>query len=138
MIEKDLGSTKIHRLRVIHLYKCDLNLLLGLYMQEMDQHCEDNYLLNKGSYGGRPGRRSIDPVIVDVTQVEIAMITRRILVRFNNDATACFNRIMPHILCLCLRSYQAYSRVTWYIKGPGISFCKKVRAELSKSPVFRQ
>ena len=72
----------------------------------MDQHCEDNYLLNKGSYGGRPGRRSIDPVIVDVTQVEIAMITRRILVRFNNDATACFDRIMPHILCLCLRSYQ--------------------------------
>ena len=26
--------------------------------------------------------------------------------RFNNNATACFDRIMPHILCLCLRSYQ--------------------------------
>ena len=106
MIEKDLGSAKIHRLQVIHLYKCDLNLLLGLYMREMDQHCEENHLLNKGSYGGRPGRRSIDPVIVDVVQVEIVMITRRILVRFNNDATACFNRIMPHILCLCLKLYQ--------------------------------
>ena len=75
-------------------------------MREMDQHCEDNYLLNKGSYGGQPGQRSIDPVIVDVTQVEIAMITRRILVRSNNDATACFDKIMPHILYLCLRSYQ--------------------------------
>ena len=106
MIEKDLGSAKFHRLRVIHLYKCDLNLLLGLYMREMYQHCEENHLLNKDSYGGRPGRRFIDPVIVDVTQVEIAMITRRILVRFNNNATACFDRIMPHILCLCLRSYQ--------------------------------
>ena len=52
MIEKDLGSAKIHRLRVIHLYKCDLNLLLGLYMREMDQYCEDNHLLNKGSYKG--------------------------------------------------------------------------------------
>ena len=80
MIEKDLGSSRIHRLRMIHLYECDLNLLLGLYMREMDQHCKDNYLLNKGAYGGRPGRRSIDPVIVDVTQVEIAMITQRILV----------------------------------------------------------
>ena len=29
-----------------------------------------------------------------------------ILVRFNNDATACFDRIIPHILSLCLRSYQ--------------------------------
>ena len=105
IIEKDLGSTKIHRLQVIHLYECDLNLLLGLYMREMNQHCEDNYQLNKESYGGRPGRRSIDPVIVGVTQVEIAMVTRRILVRFNNDATACFNQIMPHILCLCLQSY---------------------------------
>ena len=56
MIEKDLGSAKNHRLRVIHLYKCDLNLLLGLYMREMDQLYKDNHLLNKGSYGGRPGR----------------------------------------------------------------------------------
>ena len=72
----------------------------------MDKHCEDNYLLNNGSYGGRPGRRSIDPVIVDVTQVEIVMITRQILVRFNIDSTACFNRIMPYILYLCLRLYQ--------------------------------
>ena len=47
MIEKDLGSAKIHRLRVIHLYECDLNLLLGLYMREMDQHCEDKFLLTR-------------------------------------------------------------------------------------------
>ena len=81
-------------------------------MQEMDQHCEDNYLLNNGSYGKRPSRRSIDPVIVDVTQVEIAMITRHILVRFNNNATACFDRIMPYILCLCLRLYQMPAEFT--------------------------
>ena len=56
-------------------------------MQKMDQHCKDIHLLNKGSCGGRPGSRSIDPVIVDVTQVEIAMITQQIFVRFNNDAT---------------------------------------------------
>ena len=105
MIEKDIGSAKIHQLRVIYLYKCDLNLLLGLYMREIDQHCEDNHLFNKGSYGGRPVRRSIDSFIADVTQVEIVMITRRILVRFNNNAAACFDRIMPHILCLCLQSY---------------------------------
>ena len=78
----------------------------------MDQHIEDNYLLNKGSYGGRPSRISIDPVIVDVTQVEIAMITRRILVSFNNDATACFDRIIPHTLCLCLQLYQIPAQFT--------------------------
>ena len=86
-------------------------------MREMDQHCKVNHLLNKDSYGRRPGRRSIDPVIVDVTQVEIAMITRRMLVRFNNDATACFDRIMPHILCLCLRSYQITAEFTGLLGG---------------------
>ena len=81
-------------------------------MREIDQHYEDNYLLNKGSYGGQPGRRSINLIIVDVTQVEIVMITQRILVRFNNDITACFDRIMPHILCLCLQSYQMPAKFT--------------------------
>ena len=81
-------------------------------MREMDQHFEDNYLLNKGSYRGRPGQRSIDPVILDITQVEIAMITRRILVRFNNNATAYFDKNMPRILCLCLRSYQIPAEFT--------------------------
>ena len=81
-------------------------------MREIDQHCKDNHLLNEGFYGGRPGRRSINPVIIDLTQVEIAMITRRILVRFNNDATVCFDRIMPPILCLCLRLYQMSAQFT--------------------------
>ena len=92
-------------------------------MREMDQHCEDNHLLNKGSYCGRPGQRSIGPVIVDVTQVGIAMITRQILVCFNNNVTACFDQIIPHILCLCLRSYQMPAEFTglfgdllWYAK----------------------
>ena len=112
----------------------------------MDQHCEDNHLLNKGSYGGRPGRRFTDPVMVDVTQVEIAMITRQILVRFNNDATACFDRIMPHILCLCLRSYQMPAEFTgllgdllWYVKyaiktANGVS--NDTHSHSTESPVF--
>ena len=102
MIEKDIGSALIHRLRVIHLYPCDLNLLLGLFVRELDHHCEDNKLINEGTYGSQTNRRAIDPVIVDVTQTEISMITRKILVRFNNDATACFDCILSHLLCLCL------------------------------------
>ena len=91
VIKNDEGSAKIHRLRVIHLYKCDLNLLLRLFLRELNQHCEDNNLINNGTYGSRANRQAVDPVIVDVTQTEIAQITRTILVRFNNDATACSN-----------------------------------------------
>lgn len=50
MIEKDKGSAKIHRLRVIHLYECDLKLLLALFLCKLDQHCKDNRMINKGTY----------------------------------------------------------------------------------------
>ena len=116
-ISKNLSPT------IIHFYECDLNLLLGLYMQEMDQHCKDNHLLIKASHSRQLDRTSIDQGIIDVIQVEIAMITWQILVRFNNDATAYFDCIMPHLLCLCLRSYQMLAQFTvllgdllWYAK----------------------
>jgi hypothetical protein len=70
MLGKDSGIPRIHRLRIIHFYECDLNLLFGMFFRELDQHCEDNYLMNKGIYGCRPNRRAIDPVFVDVTQTE--------------------------------------------------------------------
>jgi hypothetical protein len=47
MLGKDSGIPRIHRLRVIHLYECNLNLLFLLFFRELDQHCEDNYLINK-------------------------------------------------------------------------------------------
>jgi hypothetical protein len=93
MLGKDTGIPRIHRLRVIHLYECNLNLLFLIFFRELDQHCEDNFLINKGVYGCRPCRRAIDHVFVDVTQTEMAMVTRTTLIKFNNDATACFDRI---------------------------------------------
>jgi hypothetical protein len=112
MLGKDSGNPRIHRLRVIHLYECDLNLLLSIFYRELDQHCEDNYLINKGVYRCRPNRRAIDPVFLDVTQTEIAMVTRTPLVKFNNDATACFDRILVHLLNLCLRSFGMPKKLT--------------------------
>ena len=88
MIEKDPGTPKVHQLRVIHLYECNFNLLLKIYFWQFSWHCEDTNQFNDGCYGGRPNRRAIDPVIVEVTQVELATILRKILIRFNNDATA--------------------------------------------------
>ena len=76
-------------------------------------NCKDNHLVNKGTYSNKANRRSVDPVIVEIIQqVEIFMITRRILVQSNNDETACFHRIMPHILCLYLWSYQIPAKFT--------------------------
>ena len=105
MIEKEVGNPKLFRLRVIHLYECDFNLLLGICFRLLQQHMEDNKLINTGCYGGRPNRRAIDPVLVDITQTEMSMITRRPLVRFNNDATACFDCILVHLATVNTQSF---------------------------------
>ena len=146
MLGKDSGIPRIHRLRVIHLYECDLNLLFSLFFRELDQHCEDNYLINKGVYGCRPTRRAIDPVFVDVTQTEMAMVTRTPLVKFNNDATACFDRILVHLLSLCLRSYGMPKkltkilgellRVARYAIKTGIGISKETYQHSDESPAF--
>jgi hypothetical protein len=146
MLGKDEGVPRIHRLRVIHLYECDLNLLFSLFFRELDQHCEDNQLINKGVYGCRPNRRAMDPVFVDVTQTEISMVTRTNLVKFNNDATACFDRILVHLLNLCLRSYGMPKkltkilgellRVARYAIKTGIGISKETYQHSDESPAF--
>ena len=146
MLGKDSGVPRIHRLRIIHLYECDLNLLLGMFFREFDQHCEDNDLMNKGIYGCRPNRRAMDPVFVDVTQTELSMVLRAILVKFNNDATACFDRILVHILTLCLRSYGMPKKLTIilgkllesakYAIKTGIGISKATYQHSDESPAF--
>ena len=74
------------------------------------------------------------------------MITQRILVQFNDNVTACFDQIMPHILCLCLQLYQILARFTallgdlllytkYTIKiANGVS--KEIYRHSTESPVF--
>jgi hypothetical protein len=146
MLGKDSGIPTIHRLRVIHLYECNLNLLFSLFFRELDQHCEDNYLINKGVYGCRPSRRAIDPVFVDVTQNDLTMVTRTPLVKFNNDATVCFDRILVHLLNLCLRSFVMPKKLTTilgellrvarYAIKTGIGISKETYHHSDESPAF--
>jgi hypothetical protein len=123
-----------------------LYILFSIFFRELDQHCKDNYLINKGVYSCRPNRRAIDPVFVDVTQTEMAMVTRKTLIKFNNDATACFDRILVHLLNLCLQSFGMPRRVTKilgellhvarYAIKTGIGISKETYHHSDESPAF--
>jgi hypothetical protein len=54
MILKEPNNHKIHQLRVIHLYKADYNLILGVKWHTALHHAEDNSLLNPFNYGSWP------------------------------------------------------------------------------------
>jgi hypothetical protein len=68
MLHKEPGNSKIHRLRVIHLYEADYNLILGLKWRELLHAAEDEGLLNDGQYGSHPNPNAHDPVFIEEMQ----------------------------------------------------------------------
>lgn len=105
MILKEEGNTKVHRLRVLHLYEADYNLLLGVKWRKLMHHAVDNNLLHDSQYGGVPGRDSITPVLITEMQYEITRATRKALVTLDFDATSCYDRIIESVASLAARSY---------------------------------
>lgn len=52
MIYKERGNVKIHRLRIIHLYKADLSLFWGEHWRTAIHRAVKNKILHQGQYGG--------------------------------------------------------------------------------------
>jgi hypothetical protein len=95
LIKKEPGNTKIHQLRVIHLYKADYNLILRIFWaQKIVLMVETQQLFNESCYGGRHGLSAVDPVILEELQVSIAYLSRTNPVMFHNDATSCYDHII--------------------------------------------
>ena len=55
MIEKIPGCSRVNKLRVIHLYEADYNIILKLiWARKLVWHAHDNEMLNMGQAGSRP------------------------------------------------------------------------------------
>ena len=111
MLEKDPGNPRIHRLRVIHLYEWDFNLLLCVKWRELLHHVTDNRLINRACYGTTPGHSSLGPVFLQELEYEITRLTRRPLLHFDNDATSCYDRIPCFLANLASRKYGMDKKV---------------------------
>jgi hypothetical protein len=77
MILKEPSNTKIHRLRVIHLFEADYNLIISVKSRQQIKHAEERELLNEGQYGSRSGREAPD---VDGCAIERKMVRHTVFV----------------------------------------------------------
>ena len=111
MLEKDSGNPKIHRLRVIHLYEADYNLILAIQARKLVHQAEDSQLLNNNLYGARPGRTAHDPVGIEEFVGEITRLSRKPLIKNAEDATACYDRIIPSLANLASRCHGMHQQM---------------------------
>jgi hypothetical protein len=95
-LPKDTGTPRINRIRRITLIEADLNLSLSLlFGRRMMDNAESYNLLHPHQYGSRQGRMSISAVLLKRLSYDITRQTRMDAIMFDNDATACYDRIIP-------------------------------------------
>ena len=111
MLLKEPGNPKIHRLRIIHLYEADYNLLLAVKWRATMHSAEDQQLLNQGLYGCRPARSAQDPVFLENLQNEIYRTSMKTGINKDLDATSCYDRIIPSIANICSRRMGTNAKV---------------------------
>jgi hypothetical protein len=112
MIEKEPGNPWIHRLRVIHLYENDYNLLIGSQYRKAVHQAEDAEAINDGNFGGRTARSSLDPIGIELLQYEYSQLLRLRHLKFSNDATACYDRIVVNLASIISRSFGLHRNIT--------------------------
>lgn len=113
MIQKDPGTSKVHRLRVIHIYEADYNFLLQAKWRALLQNAEKKKLLHPGQYGSRSGRDAHIPAFIEEMKNEICYATRKSLINFDNDAASCYDRIIPALASLIGRKLGLHQNVTF-------------------------
>jgi len=137
MILKEPGNVKIHRLRVIHLYEADYNLILATKWRSMIHAAEDAGTINEGLYA-RQNRSAPDPVFIEEMQSEISRASRKSNVKFDNDAKSCYDRIMAAIASIVSRKF-GMSKAVVFVMARTLEEAKyKLKTEMGVSDVFYQ
>ena len=104
LIEKDAGRPNINRLRIVHLFEADYNFVLKLqWGHRLIRRADKLGLLNDGQYGSRPGRTAIEPVMLLQLTTDLCHILKHNLARFDNNASACYDRIIVALGMLAAR-----------------------------------
>lgn len=111
MIFKDAGVFHIHRLRVIHIYEADFNLILAIKWRELLRHADELDIVNESQYGGRQGCEATSLALLEELRTDLSYLTRRTLITFDNDAASCYDRIIPSFASLINRKYGLHKQL---------------------------
>jgi hypothetical protein len=96
MIEMIPGRPQINKLRVIHLLEADLNLAPGIiWSRRLLQQGEKLGAFGDEQWGSRNGRSASTVVLLKHFTYEMIQLSKTDGATFDNDAKACFDRVIP-------------------------------------------
>ena len=114
LLEKIPGMPKQHKLRVIHLYEADYNMLVGDFwakrlirvwhlenLRDMAVRCLRDMAV--GCYGTRKGLSFHEPIFAENLQTSIAYSSRTNMAIDDRDAKSCYDRIPQNLFLLLSR-----------------------------------
>ena len=134
MLGKDNGSPKLHRLRVIHLLEADLNLIVKIIIaRRFVWHGEKHKIFGEAQAGGRPGRSANDIVLQKELTYDLALRTLTSLAMMENDATACFDRMIPSLVTLSLRAHGVPDEIAKLIGTTLVKMRYRIKTKLGIS-----
>jgi hypothetical protein len=94
VIEKIPGYPILNKLRVIHLFEADWNLILKYFTgRQVLYAAVNNKTTTQEHAGGRPGRGSIDEAVQNIHKYKTCNLQHKFGGITYNDATACYDRI---------------------------------------------
>ena len=101
VIEKSPGNPRLDKIRIIHLLEADANRLLGMqWNRRLSRHAEAYNALHPEQWGNRPGKSAIDTALLKTCTYHLFHLTRTGGGTFDNDATACYDRIVMSLAIL--------------------------------------
>ena len=107
MIPKEPNNIQINRLRLINLYEVDYNLVLKFFWLDKATKLADKLgLLGENQWKIKPLCSAEQPTLMDEFITDVHRITCTNMAKLQNDATACYNRMISNLTSLVSRSYH--------------------------------
>jgi hypothetical protein len=89
------------KLQVIHIFEVDLNLVLGIiWNRQLIQHGKKHGAYGKEQWGSRPGCSCEEVLLLKQLTYTLMELTQTPGGTFDNDAKACFDRIVMVLAAL--------------------------------------
>jgi len=101
MIEKSPGNFNINKLRALHIFESDLNAIFGiLWGRCLMYKAEKDKILNDAQHGSRQGRSTNTLLLTKHMTYSLWRLTQTNGMSFDNDAKACYDRIVINLALL--------------------------------------